>query len=126
MPTPRLREDLDRLKGAGWVTSILCEEAGFTNIVVKSVETGPLYQPGVTDLLLRVPNLYPDAALDMFWTDPELRLSNGSTPNRADVIETICQRQWRRFSWHRNGRWNPDIDWIGSHLEFVRQRFSSI
>ena len=123
MPTPRLASDLERLTSAGWTLTVLCEEAGFTNVVIRGVETGVLYRPATTDILLRVPALYPDAAPDMFWTEPSVVLASGSMPKRAESLETICGRQWRRFSWHRSGRWDPNADWIGSHLEFVRQRF---
>lgn len=125
MPTPRLVGDVDRLQNAGFTITFLCEEAGFTNIVVHGVHTSPLYRPDAVDVLIRVPLLYPDAAPDMFWTDPQLTLANGTLPKNADTIQNICMKPWRRFSWHRNGRWVPSADWIGSYLEFIRQRFES-
>ena len=48
---------------------------------------------------------------------------DGSVPAGADSIETYLGRQWRRFSWHRNGIWNPSGNCLLDHFEFMQDRF---
>jgi hypothetical protein len=48
-------------------------------------------------------------------------LPGGQCPQNAGLIESYLDRQWRRFSWHRQA-WNPSVDNLHSHLEFVRRR----
>jgi hypothetical protein len=98
------------------------EEADFVNVIISGFPTGDGYNSSTTTLLLRVPRAYPDAGMDMFWTDVALLLANGKVPQSADSIETYAGRQWRRFSWHHNG-WQPSAQSLGAYLEFVRRRF---
>ena len=113
----------------------VAEEASVVNLVFRDFPTSELYNRPTTNLLLRVPRSYPDAGLDMFWTDIELLLQDGTVPanaqqiERYSAVETIpgfAGKQWRRFSWHPqfqgSGRWNPALDNIESYLEFVRKR----
>ncbi len=96
-------------------------------LLVRGFHTSDLYQPTSTTILLQVPRPYPDAGLDMFWTEEDLRLNNGSVPQAGDVIETHVGRRWRRFSWHPqfggSGKWDPNIHNIRTYLAFIRRRF---
>ena len=98
------------------------EDAGMVNLVFENFPTSPRYNNPTTTLLLRVPMSYPDAGIDMFWTDVELQHADGTIPQAAESLEPHGGKQWRRFSWHHN-RWNPNVDNLHSYLQFVKRRF---
>jgi Prokaryotic E2 family E len=82
------------------------------------------YQVDVTDVLFITDQQYRMSALDMFWTDLGVLRPDGTVPQNADLIETYLERQWRRFSWHRNGRWEPNRNGLVDHYEFMVARFA--
>lgn len=98
------------------------EEDNFINVVLMDFPTGPAFSHQTTTVLLRVPRSYPDAGLDMFWTDISLTLAGGAIPQNADLRERYIERDWRRFSWHHNG-WNAALNNLHTYVEFVRRRF---
>jgi hypothetical protein len=79
------------------------------------------YEPRVTDLLLRLPAGFPDAAPDMFWCDPPIGvLRTGTYPQAADQMETYLDRTWQRFSRHlAPGMWRPGTDDLRSFLTLI-------
>jgi Prokaryotic E2 family E len=83
------------------------------------------FNKGRTELLVVVPLPYPDAKIDMFYTEPDLSLINGGVPKGAEVIESHLGRNWRRFSWHTNS-WNPAVDDLASHVSFIEQRLHEV
>lgn len=82
------------------------------------------YQLDRTDVLFITDLQYPLSAMDMFWTDVGVVRADGSVPANAESIETYCGRQWRRFSWHRNGLWKPAGNPLLDHIEFMQDRFA--
>src|SRR6266568_1208027 len=135
MLSPQLEADLRDLRQHYAIEVV--EESAVINLVVRGFATSGHYNRRTTNLLLRIPRSYPDSGLDMFWTDPELLLKEGSIPNGAQAIERYPAldsigefngKQWRRFSWHPQTasptRWNPNVDNLLSYLEFVRKRLS--
>lgn len=113
------------------------EEDSTIDVVIFDFPTSALYNLPRTRVLIRVPRAYPDAGLDMFWTDTDLKLVDGATPNGADQIESypathaiaeLAGKTWRRFSWHPQpgtpARWNPAFDNLLSYTEFIRRRLS--
>lgn len=134
MLPPQLEAEVQSLKQQYAIDIV--EEASVINLVIRAFRTSDLYSKPTTNLLLRIPRSYPEAGLDMFWTDLDLILKNGSTPNGAgqieqysllDALPDLKGKQWRRFSWHPQyvggSHWNPNIDNLVSYLEFVRRRF---
>lgn len=116
----KLERELEALRERFAIAAF--EEPDAINVVISAFPTAPQYNAATTTLLLRVPRAYPDAALDMFWTDPSLTFANGAIPQAAESIETYCGRPWRRFSWHHNG-WMGSRQSIDAYLEFVTRRF---
>ena len=116
----KLSKELEALRER--FTISVTEEGDAINLVIAAFPTAPHYNVQHTNLLLRVPRAYPDAALDMFWTDPELVFATGGVPQAAEAIELYCGRPWRRFSWHHNG-WAGSRQSIDAYLEFVARRF---
>jgi hypothetical protein len=99
------------------------EDPDFINLVFRAFALGEGYSAPESDLLLKVPRSYPEAGPDMFWLDTEITLANGQIPQSAENIEAHLGKNWRRFSWHRQGSpWNPTIDNIHGYIEFIRRR----
>lgn len=67
---------------------------------------------------------YPESALDMFWTEENVVRADGGVPQNATEIEKYLDRNWRRYSWHRNGTWDPSRNGLLDHYEFMLQRFA--
>lgn len=120
-----LRRHADELAGVMGVRVRLVE-AGMQLYAVLdkvSLPTGA-YRVGATDALFITDQQYPLSAMDMFWTELGVLRLDGSVPAGADSIETYLERQWRRFSWHRNGVWNPAGNCLLDHFEFMQARFA--
>ena len=75
-----------------------------------------------TDVLFVADYQYPASALDMFWTELDVLRPDGSIPASAEVIEHYGGRAWRRFSWHRNGIWDPRRNGLLDHYELTLDR----
>jgi len=120
MLPPRLSVELELL-GEDAPTEVV-EEGGFAHLIFRDFQTSAHFNSPSTTLLIRVPLSYPDAGLDMFWTDPALLHADGSVPTGAENMEPFVGRPWRRFSWHHNG-WNATHNNLLTHLAFVRRRF---
>ena len=85
-----------------------------THVLLKEFEFPDAYTPRRSNLLLRLPSGYPDAAPDMFWTRPDVTLLTGVMPAAcshrevpgsgpgSEVYEGI---PWQRWSRHFQGGW---------------------
>jgi len=98
------------------------EEGGFTNLILKNFALPDGFDRDQTDLLVRLPAGFPDTPPDMFWVDPPVLLAKtGTRPPAADVMETIVDRQWQRFSRHFSGSpWRPGVDSLPSWILCIR------
>lgn len=94
-------------------------------VILKDVPL-PLgaYTLDATDVLFLTDLQYPMSAMDMFWTDVGVTLPGGVIPAGGESIEPYGGRQWRRFSWHRNGVWNVARNGLLDHFEFMQARFA--
>jgi hypothetical protein len=71
------------------------------------------------DVLILLPAGYPDAAPDMFYLLPWVKLSNsGRYPRKADHPFQFSGQSWQRWSRH-NKEWRPGIDGIWTMLKRV-------
>ena len=62
-------------------------------------------------MMIRIPDQYNIAALDMFYVSPEVRLKNSNQyPDQAEHFEDHCGRKWQRFSRHLVASWRPGVD----------------
>ncbi len=119
---PKLQREIEELTSIPYAIEV-CEDADFINLVFKGFPLGEGYNAPTSDLLLKVPRSYPEASPDMFWVEPEITLATGQIPQSAETIESHLGKNWRRFSWHRQGSpWNPTIDNIHGFIEFIRRR----
>ncbi len=78
-----------------------------------------LFAVALSDMLFMTDKQYPDSALDMFWMEIPVIRANGEVPQGASQLEHYLDRPWRRFSWHRNGTWNPAGNGLLDHFAFV-------
>lgn len=115
-----LEEDLKELREMGHSITATPQPDGWTMVVFDGYMLPPGYNKDRTRLLIKVPPGYPAAKLDMFWTDPDLALSNGGLPQSC-TQEQALGTTWLRFSWH-TGNWNPAYDNLRTFLGFIQRR----
>jgi len=94
-------------------------------VVLSAVALPPAaFLVASTDALFILDYQYPLSALDMFWTSPDVLCLDGTPPQGAEWIETYLDRQWRRFSWHRQGVWRPAGNPLLDHFALMEERFA--
>jgi hypothetical protein len=74
------------------------------------------------------PNGYPLACPDCFWTDGDLRLANGATPQNTGA-NAIPETQFAGllwFSWHVRESWNPNRDSLLTWIACICDRFRKL
>lgn len=119
-----LRRDLERLEASGLDPEAIEDGSRAYVRFCRYRLPGSIYNKPLTNLLVLTLSSYPKAGLDMFWTDHDLTLPDGSAPNGASVIEEHIGLWWRRFSYHpyQNKPWNPSSDSIVSFMSYIEQR----
>lgn len=96
------------------------DEDGYTWVVLKKLKLPEGYNSETVDVLIQLPGGFPDAAPDMFWTDPILTLEGGSRPPKTEQDERHLGRVWQRWSRHiQEGHWRPGIDTIRSYVACI-------
>jgi hypothetical protein len=118
-----LEDDEQYLKDKGFKYHTYPQADGTIFLVIKDYSIPDNLRPDKADLLVKIPPLYPQAQMDMFWVHPEVRLvSNNQYPQAANVFENYLGLSWQRFSRHYSSNlWRPGIDSLVSHLIFVRR-----
>lgn len=119
----QLSAEIATLQAQGHTVDIHDAE-GLWLLVIKAYPLPYGYNKSTTQLLLKIPLSYPNGKLDMFWTDPDLRLQE-STGQASTSLETLLGQQWLRFSWHPT-KWCPGTDNIFTFLEFVNRRLMQL
>ena len=99
----------------------LTSDAGTAGVVLKNMQIpAGKYNHESADLLVLLPNGYPDACPDMFFLHPWLQMQpSGRYPTCADVAHTFAGQRWQRWSRH-SSEWRPGID--GLHTMIARFR----
>ena len=118
---PRLEKEIEELRDTLAVEVL--EDSEYVILVLKDFPLGKTFNVPTSDVLFKLPKTYPDAGPDMFWTAPNVTFADGRIPQAAESIEQILGNNWRRFSWHRQP-WNPTVDSMHTHLEFVKLRLT--
>ena len=78
------------------------------------------YDRDQVSLLLLLPNGYPDAAPDMFYLHPWIKIRGSSEwPRGSSVSHKFLGTDWQRWSRHWSD-WRPGIDGIQTWLLKVR------
>lgn len=119
---PLLDEHLARVRECGFEVETLQQADGWAFVVIRKYPLPEGYSKTHVDLLVKIPPPYPNAALDMFWVDEDLRLQAGGMPASTNV-EHYMGRNWLRFSWHPQN-WHPAKDDLLTFLRFVDRRLT--
>jgi Prokaryotic E2 family E len=120
-----LRRHADELEKETGIRIQLVESGVQIFVVLEKVPLPVgLYRLATSDVLFITDQQYPVSAMDMFWTEVDVVRPDGTIPAGGDSIETYLDRQWRRFSWHRNGIWKPIGNCLMDHFEFMQARFA--
>ncbi|MBI1948533.1 MAG: multiubiquitin domain-containing protein [Deltaproteobacteria bacterium] len=95
---------------------------GWTFAIHDAYELPDAYLPRVVRLLVKLPPTFPDAAPDMFFVTPILRVMNGGPP-RGTSATNILGQAWQQFSWHlKPGAWMPGVSTFRDFMRCVRSR----
>jgi hypothetical protein len=115
-------EDQQHLQDKGYDFAV-AQNAGFICVLIRNFMLASRYTPTTCDVLLRLPPNFPMAKPDMFWTNPHVRLTNGSYPPQADVFDVNFDgRQWQRWSRHLDSaQWRPGKDNLRTFLGIIRR-----
>jgi Prokaryotic E2 family E len=125
MALEELRADVAELEEVTGLTVDIVPVGVQVLLVLHEVPLPPsAYRVAATDVLFVTDQQYPMSAMDMFWTEVDVVRPDGAAPQNGDSIETYLDRQWRRFSWHRNGTWNPNRNGLLDHYELMQARFA--
>lgn len=122
MRLPDDDEEYLRTKGFEW--ELVPNGDGACLVLKRYGVSEALYDRANTDLMVRIPAQYNNAALDMFYCDPPLKLRNGSYPQAADQFEEHAGRRWQRFSRHFQTPWRAGIDGLPTLLTFAHRELT--
>lgn len=119
-------EEIQHLNDLGLEHEIQ-SEAGMICVVIREYRLPAGYRPDVVDLLLRLPQGFPDVPPDMWWTVPTVQFAaTGEQPPQTQLQETHLGRQWQRWSRHLTpGQWRPGRDSLQTFLRIIRTDLES-
>lgn len=121
-----LRDHAGELAERVGVVADVIEKDRQVFVLLKKVPLPPgVFRLAESDVLFITDAQYPLSALDMFWTEVGVVRADGSIPQNADVIQNYLDREWRRFSWHRNGVWSPARNGLLDHFAFMEARWAA-
>lgn len=89
-------------------------------VVIYGYELPEGYVPRQVDLLLRLAAGFPDAAPDMFWTEPVVLYEDGTAPPATGDRLDFAGRIWQRWSRHLAQSWRPGVDTLQTYLRLIR------
>jgi hypothetical protein len=112
--------DRDYLAEKEWDFEVTADAGGTLYLVVHNFSF-PRYVPNGADLLIIIPASYPNAQLDMFWTNPDVKLPNGDWPQAGTHHEEYVGRSWQRWSRHNTQQWRPGVDSLRSFFAAMRK-----
>src|SRR5262249_54050748 len=98
------------------------QPGGWSFLVIPEYAVPAGFEPRRVEILIKLPPGFPDAAPDMFWVHPAVRI-NGNIP-RATSNERLLGKNWQRFSWHlASGAWKPGVSDLRNFLACIYSRF---
>lgn len=105
------------------LTYEVAARAGWTELIIRAFALPSGFEPQATDLLLRLPPGFPDAAPDMWWVHPHVTVSATGRPPAATEVHEIQAdgRTWQRFSRHLQTPWRPGIDDLDTWLNLIER-----
>jgi hypothetical protein len=129
-----LPEDDVRLLRERYRSHVVRQVGSELHVLIRDFPFPEAYSPRSADLLLRLPPGYPDAAPDMFWTRPDVKLANGGVPQNCEHhevpgagagVEVYENIPWQRWSRHFQGGWQVGRHglhfFVGSIIQELKQ-----
>jgi hypothetical protein len=117
--SPSIEEDLAALRSSHRV-SVVDLGGGDVGVIIDGVRVPPGWNKAEISVFIRVPRAYPQAQLDQFCGDPDLRLASGVMPSNASLTQ-YAGRAWLQFSYHPRS-WQPGTDNLVRYVGFVKGR----
>lgn len=97
------------------------QDGAFVTVMIRNFPMPASLEPTGSNMLLRLPPGFPDAAPDMFWLQPPVA-GPGSTPiPGTQSLEPYLGSTWQRWSRHIASQWRPGIDNLGTYMAYVRR-----
>lgn len=119
---PTLPEgDLDLLQEKGYDYKLVAHPGG-TYLIINSFDLGPAYQPTVATVLINVVTGYPESALDMFFTKPDVKLVNGNWPHAAEGRPIHNNETWQQ--WSRHYVWRSGVDNLRTFITAIKKEIA--
>lgn len=117
-----LDKDNDYLQAqtAEWETVI---DAGRRWLLIHHYQLPSGYNNVQVTVAIEIPTSYPEAAIDMFYVYPALKLISGTSIPKTQNTQVIGGLTYQRWSRHLNGatRWNPLKDSVATFLAVVEE-----
>lgn len=81
-------------------------------LIVRELRLEPGWSKPETSVLVLLLPGYPETPPDNFYTDADLTLDGGGTPDGASGMLDHAGRRWRVFSWHfvEPSEWHPHVE----------------
>lgn len=92
-------------------------------LIIRDYALPEGYSHEVVDIAIDIPASYPDAAIDMFYCNPPLKLASGAVIAQTSSHVSIGGITYQQWSRHLNGatRWNPLTDSIITQMAVVEE-----
>jgi hypothetical protein len=97
------------------------QDGAFVTVIIRGFPMPAGLQPRSSNLLLRLPPGFPDAAPDMFWLEPFVAGPGGAVIPGTEQREFHLGSTWQRWSRHIGSGWRPGIDNLGTYLAYIRR-----
>ena len=91
------------------------------HVIIDDFPFPDAYAPRVASLMIKLPAGYPNANLDMFWTNPVVRLVSGAMPQNCTELQKIDEVQWQQWSRHFATAWRQGVDNLQTFVATVRR-----
>lgn len=119
--------DKEYLKASGYAF-VTYRDGNLELLVIENYGLPDGYSADVVELLIQVPDGYPDAKLDMWWVFPSVTFSaTNAEPHGSEQKQPFSAftpepgRVWQRFSRHPN--WRVGVDDLHTYLTTIRATF---
>lgn len=113
-------QDEKFLAEKGYVYSLTTEENSLFLVISNFPFPQEFYELDQSDIYIKILPGYPITNLDMFWTNPEVKLKNGQLPaGTISAQEEHFGKKWQRWSRHYTNPWRPGVDNLRSFIQSI-------
>ena len=110
--------DVEFLQGKGFDYELVPFAAGFY-LIIKQYEFPNAYLPRNADMLIILPMGYPNAPVDMFFTIPDVKLTDGTFPLNSNQHPNHDGKKWQQ--WSRHIVWRIGIDNLRTYFSAIKK-----